>query len=51
MHLAVASMHRHALTGRQLNVADKRSQGGNVEGPSELLMAGERPEVGKPVVA
>ena len=40
-----------SYTGRQLNIANKRRQGGKVETHSDLLMGRESAEVGEVVIA
>ncbi|MFM7642285.1 MAG: hypothetical protein ACKO45_12145 [Cyanobium sp.] len=40
-----------SYTGRQLNIASKRRQGGKVETHSDLLMGREPAEVGELVIA
>ena len=49
--LLSSSLCSMSYTGRQLNIANKRRQGGKVETHSDLLMGRESAEVGEVVIA
>ena len=49
--LLSSSLCSMSYTGRQLNIANKRRQGGKVETHSDLVMGRESAEVGEVVIA